>query len=115
MKHPLQHLDILIDEDLGELRKIAMSSDHFRLQWRALPPGGLVAMQSLLADPDGEFKEILIGCIFNASVYLCRREGIFGFKVELPTGNDLVRITLTEDLVALFQEWLADTIQDWGP
>ena len=110
----LEHIDLLVDAEDGELLTVALSSEDVCIQWRDVPAGGLGAMKMVLSEPSGTFRELEIGKMFDVPLVLIEREGIFSFRLALDgSGADLLRIDLTPEMVAGIIDALVDAIEAW--
>lgn len=109
-----EHVDLLVDGEDGELLSVALGTGDICLQWHDLPRGGLRAMREMLFEPSGAYRELGIGKIFGALLYLVEREGIFSFKAAIKSaGADLLRVDLSQGVVLGMMSALADAIEMW--
>jgi len=108
-----EYVDILIDDEHGELLSVSVVLAHACLQWHNLPTGGLGAMREFLASPTGNHQELTIGSLFGNPLVLVEDEGRYSFKSREQLYADLMRLDLSPADVAGLLAALVDAIDTW--
>lgn len=106
-------IDLVVDDEHGELLSVSVSLPHACLQWHNLPTGGLGAMREVLANPTGGYQELALGSLFGNPLVLVEYEGRYRFKTSEPLYADLIRVDLSPTDVTGMLAALAKAIDDW--